>query len=225
MLTITTLGGMPVPLPTRLTAESLPHVEQLDPYVSLRLQSISFFLFVFVICVVCVRWLWNTAVGKESSQPSISYAQACALTATWGLGSIVVLTMISGARELMTPGAWQQEGWTYRLRVHKDLSASDDLAARRSALERLRVELLKFAATHNGSYPSEKAIVDTDYWQIPHYAGHQFMLVAGRTAETDRARIVVMEPELSDERLVLLSNGMIGTMRTPEIQQVLNHGK
>ncbi len=33
----------------------------------------------------------------------------------WGLLFVLVLTMISGARELMTPGAWEKEGFTYVL--------------------------------------------------------------------------------------------------------------
>ncbi len=34
----------------------------------------------------------------------------------WGLLFTVVLAMISGARELMTPGAWEKQGATYRLK-------------------------------------------------------------------------------------------------------------
>lgn len=37
------------------------------------------------------------------------------LVVLWGLLFIVVLAMISGARELMTPGAWEKQGATYRL--------------------------------------------------------------------------------------------------------------
>jgi hypothetical protein len=34
----------------------------------------------------------------------------------WGLLFLLILTMISGARELMTPGAWEKHGSTYRLK-------------------------------------------------------------------------------------------------------------
>ena len=33
----------------------------------------------------------------------------------WGSLFVLVLTMISGARELMTPGAWKKDGITYVL--------------------------------------------------------------------------------------------------------------
>jgi hypothetical protein len=34
----------------------------------------------------------------------------------WGLLFLLILTMISGARELMTPGAWEKHGSTYELK-------------------------------------------------------------------------------------------------------------
>ncbi len=40
---------------------------------------------------------------------------------------VVVLTMISGARELMTPGAWQKDGFTYS-RTEPDGTAVDPAA-------------------------------------------------------------------------------------------------
>jgi hypothetical protein len=48
--------------------------------------------------------------------PWISYPKALGVVVLWGLLFSVVLAMISGARELMTPGAWEQQGATYRLR-------------------------------------------------------------------------------------------------------------
>ena len=35
----------------------------------------------------------------------------------WGLLFMLVLTMISGARELLTPGAWEKKGATYQLKA------------------------------------------------------------------------------------------------------------
>ena len=47
--------------------------------------------------------------------PRLTFFKACGVVLMWGLLSIIVLTMISGARELMTPGAWVKQGFTYRL--------------------------------------------------------------------------------------------------------------
>ena len=57
--------------------------------------------------------------------PRLSYSKALAMVVLWGLLFVVVLTMISGARELMTPGAWKKNGITY--------SVVDDPAARQES--------------------------------------------------------------------------------------------
>ena len=49
--------------------------------------------------------------------PKLNFWRALGLTVLWGLLFMVVLTMISGGRELMTPGAWDRQGATYKLRV------------------------------------------------------------------------------------------------------------
>src|SRR5262245_28261846 len=103
-------AGMPAPLPT-------------DPEVVLRLsdsavgriQAISFFLAGLLLAAAAVRWLWNVLAGDFSRLPRLSFARALAGVMLWGLLFVIVLTMISGARELMTPGAWQKQGFTYKL--------------------------------------------------------------------------------------------------------------
>jgi len=47
--------------------------------------------------------------------PRLSFGRALAGVILWGLLFFIVLTMISGARELMTPGAWKKDGATYKL--------------------------------------------------------------------------------------------------------------
>ena len=81
----------------------------------MRLQSISFFLAVFLVAAFLIKVLWNF-LGKDwVIFPRLSFGRALLVVALWGLLFILVLTMISGARELMTPGAWQRQGSTYRL--------------------------------------------------------------------------------------------------------------
>jgi hypothetical protein len=46
----------------------------------------------------------------------MTYARALAAVALWGFVFVIVLTMISGARELLTPGAWEKQGATYKLK-------------------------------------------------------------------------------------------------------------
>ncbi len=83
----------------------------------LRLQNLSFFLAGFAACAWAVQGLWNYLQRDWPRLPRLTYMKALALVTLWGLLFVLVLTMISGARELMTPGAWEQRGVTYELRT------------------------------------------------------------------------------------------------------------
>lgn len=106
-----TSAGMPAPLP-----EDLPTILRLNEEPHQRLQVISFFLLGLLICSAAVKFLWNFLARDFPRLPRLSLGKAVSLVVLWGLLFIVVLTMISGARELMTPGAWRKMGWTYTLR-------------------------------------------------------------------------------------------------------------
>ena len=82
----------------------------------MRLQSISFFLVAFLVCAWVIKLLWNGLRGDFSRLPRLTYPKALVVAVLWGLLFVLVLTMISGARELMTPGAWERDGATYRLK-------------------------------------------------------------------------------------------------------------
>src|SRR5262245_37003631 len=69
----------------------------------LRLQTLSFFLVGFLFCAWLIQRLWNWLRKDFTSLPRLSYGKAVGLVGLWGLVFILVLTMISGARELMTP--------------------------------------------------------------------------------------------------------------------------
>src|SRR5438270_1167539 len=86
---------------------------------SLRLQTISFFLVLFLGSAVVIRWGWNALRTDFPRLPRLSYGRALGLVGLWGLLFLLVLTMISGARELMTPGAWKKDGPTYTLNDNK----------------------------------------------------------------------------------------------------------
>ena len=63
-----------------------------------------------------VKLLWNYLAKDFSKLPPMTYRKALAAVTLWGLLFLLVLTMISGARELMTPGAWEKQGATYKLK-------------------------------------------------------------------------------------------------------------
>jgi len=82
----------------------------------LRLQSLSFFLMVLLVSAAVIRWIWNSLRKDFTRLPHLSYFKSLGLVLLWGLLFVLVLAMISGARELLTPGAWERNGATYRLK-------------------------------------------------------------------------------------------------------------
>jgi hypothetical protein len=106
----TAQAGMPSPLPFEV-----PRVLQLSTPALERFQTISFFLFVFALCSAIVMFLWNYLQRDFPRLPRLTFGRAAAGVFLWGLLFVIVLTMISGARELMTPRAWEQRGYTYQI--------------------------------------------------------------------------------------------------------------
>jgi len=99
----------------RTAQAGMPGVSLTDVAV-VRLEAISFFLVVLLASALIIRWLWNYLASDFTWLPRLNYLRALGLATLWGLLFVIVLTMISGARELMTPGAWERDGATYQLR-------------------------------------------------------------------------------------------------------------
>lgn len=112
-------AGMPSMLPSDLEVRWEQSAES-----KTRFQSISFFLAGLVASIVAVKFLWNSLAANIQSLPRIDLPRAAALVVLWGLIFTLVLTMISGARELLTPGAWTQNGFTYELNDGSESSES-----------------------------------------------------------------------------------------------------
>src|SRR4051812_13073607 len=81
----------------------------------IRLQNLSFFIMVLLLSAALIRWVWNGLRKDFTRLPHLSYFKALGLVMLWGLLFVLVLAMISGARELLTPGAWERNGAPYRL--------------------------------------------------------------------------------------------------------------
>lgn len=89
-----------------------------------------------------MRWLWNYVARDFAGWPRLTYGKVLAGVVLWGLLFVLVLTMISGARELMTPGAWKKQGFTYKLAEAPDQTSDPSPASvRRQHLEQLRQAL------------------------------------------------------------------------------------
>ena len=73
----------------------------------LRFQELSFFIFLLVVCAFLLKVTWNYAVKGFGSVPKLNFRRSLCLAILFGLLMLLILTMISGARELLMPGAWE----------------------------------------------------------------------------------------------------------------------
>jgi hypothetical protein len=216
---IAVTAGMPAPLPTNTRT-----VQRLNDSALMRLQTISFFLAGILLCAAVVRGLWNWLQRDFPQLPRLSFGKALAGVLLWGLLFVIVLTMISGARELMTPGAWRKQGFTYKLtNPAEPASESSPQTVRRQHLEKLRTALWQFAATHNGQFPdaAKQTAISRQLWEVPETGGLRYLYLPGLSASHVPA-LLVYEPELdSEERFVLWTNGDVSTLRSSEIRSAL----
>lgn len=220
-------AGMPKILPTdwKVDTPTPSWTRQADGVsnAGARLQTLSFFVACLLLAAWGVKAIWNSLRGQFVWLPSLGYWRALGLVGLWGACFVVVLTMVSGARELMTPGAWQQQGWTYKLAESKPPDQVDRLADRRRSLEQLRFELWNYAATHAGKFPSEAdPALHPRLWDIPGWPGLRYVYVANLSADSG-GKLLAFEPNIDGDegRLVLLTNGFMGMMRTSEIERSL----
>jgi hypothetical protein len=196
----------------------------------MRLEAISFFLLGLLLCTGIVQGVWNWLRKDFTRLPRLSYAKAFGIILLWGLLFVIVLTMISGARELMTPGAWEKTGFTYRV-PDDSAAAEQQITARYEAIERLAVALFKYAAAHHGTFPTGRAAreIPDHLWKLPGPSGERYIYLEGRVANEDSpdpATPVAYETEsVGADRLVLMNDGRVGWMSTSEIERTSNEGE
>lgn len=192
---------------------------------SLRLQSISFFLVVFLVSALVIRWIWNALTTDFPRLPRLSYPKALGLVGLWGLLFLLVLTMISGARELMTPGAWKKDGITYTLDDEKkpaEPPPGPTEEDRKRKMQSLFAGLAAYAAAHDGRYPPADApAIAAHLWRVPGPSGMRYVYLPNRTTH-DPGRVLACEPELFGEwRLVLFTNGDIRRTTSAELAPLI----
>ncbi len=190
----------------------------------MRIQTISFFLMGLLLSALFVQILWNRLRRDFVSLPRLSYGKALGVVVLWGLLFVLVLTMISGARELMTPGAWEKQGATYRLATPSTAPRETEMdRERQQKMERLRTALWEYAQAHGGRFPPSDTVPEIagDLWQVPGLPRLRYLYVPGLAADQGAA-VVAYEPGVyGDRRLVLLANGAIKPMTLDDILQAL----
>jgi hypothetical protein len=191
----------------------------------LRLETLSFFLAVFLVCAKLLQWLWNWLGADFPRLPRLNYRKAVGLMTVWGLLFVVVLTMISGARELLTPGAWEKAGFTYKLATPADDPAADHQSEtiRRDKLVRLREVLWAYARTHDGALPAGPSDpeVAAEFWQTTDPSGVPFAYVAGRKPHAG-VELLAFEPRVfGDGQFALFTSGEVRKLAAAEVERLV----
>jgi hypothetical protein len=126
---------------------------------------------------------------------------------------LLVLTMISGVREVLTPGAWRKQGSTYRL------NDPTQEPARKRSIEHLRTSLFEYARAHDGKFPSHDFVpeIPEKMWESPDENGTRYIYHGGWSTN-DVSVLIAVEPAIFGEtRFALSGAGMIRTVTGDEI--------
>jgi hypothetical protein len=171
-----------------------------------RLDALSFFLALYFLIALLVKLAWNQLAGAFSSMPRLNYGRALGLVFVTGLLFYVVLTMISGARELLTPGAWEKQGMGYRQREKTGDLSKDQ---RRTNLRKLQEAVWAYARGHDGNAPTSPLVSEMNPDDWIYQGGGLYCLMPGVRPGGGR-QILIYEPAAAgSRRFVLLADGSI----------------
>jgi hypothetical protein len=208
----TALAGMGAP-----TLADVPRVRSLSDLARMRLEVVSFFGLGLLLCAACIRWIWNGLAKDFVRLPRLSYGKALGVVMLWGLLFLLVLTMISGARELMTPGAWEKVGMFYRL-APEPPPIETEITKRYEAISRLAEALNSYGETHGRRYPTREEI-SAALWIVPGTDLAVYLYTGGEMPDPEtyefrgdpnQSRIVAVEPaSVGRDRLALFRDGGI----------------
>lgn len=223
-----------VAIEARPAAAGMPSIDFTD-LGAMRVQAISFFALGLLLSAAFVQAIWNWLRKDFPRLPMLSFRRACAIVALWGLLFVIVLTMISGARELMTPGAWVKNGATYKLAseatdgdIEATASAAEvhkqkQLEGRREKLNELGRALRQYATKHEGRYPDsiETSGLGENLWRLPGGIQMQYKYVPGGTT-TAKLFLVAYEPNVFDgQSFGLFADGRIVAMSFDDLLRLL----
>jgi hypothetical protein len=185
-----------------------------------RIDALSFFLVTYLLISWAVKGIWNQLAKSFSTLPVLRYRQALGVVFVTGLLFYVVLTMISGARELLTPGAWEKQGSGYRLRDGEVVGLTKE--QRREAMGKLKSAIWDYAKTSGGQAPTGPfgGQVPAELWNYGD--GGFYALVPGVKPGGGR-EVMVYEPSTAGgRRYVLLADGSIEDKAEGDLKRELD---
>lgn len=194
-------------------------VYDLNDVVRLRLEDISFFVMFLGVSGLLIQFLWNVLARGVPSLPRLPYKQALALMVILSLGMLLVLSMISGARELLTPEAWRRQGSGYRL------NAPENEGARLRNIVALKSALLEYAARNNGRFPAHDwgGEIPQKIWEAEN-GGTHFIYLGGFDTNAGAALIAAEPISFGESRYTLTANGEIRKVHSGEIALAMEKG-
>lgn len=209
-------GWLTAVLITQFTASAQAGmtVYGLNDFYETRLQDISMFLVVLVVCSAGLMFLWNVLARDFKSLPRLKYRHALALSVIFGLAMLLILTMISGIREVLTPEAWRKQGTAYKL------NSPTMEEERRVSLARLRDALHQYAQTHDDKFPPHDFVpeIADKLWETVDYRRSRFEYQHGLTL-ADTNRVLAWEPErFGEKRFALFVGGEITSLTKEELE-------
>lgn len=189
----------------------------LSDMAKLRLEEVSFFVALFLACGGLLWFLWNYVARGIPGLPRLEFKRALGLMLILSLGMLLVLSMISGARELLTPGAWRKQGSTYQVND----PASEPL--RRQAVESLRSALMSYAREHGGAFPAHDYTpeIPEHLWRAPDAGGTRFIYLGGQLTNEPHRMLACEPAHFRNPRFVLMSDGKIQQLDTARVHEAL----
>jgi len=183
----------------------------------LRFQELSFFVALFLLCAFLFQLTWNYAAKGFEFLPRLNFRRSLCLATLFGLLTLLALTMISGIREVLTPGAWRKQGSTYRL------NDPAQEPVRRRSIEHLRTALFDYARSHGGTFPSHDFVreIPEKVWESPAQAGSHYVYSGGLTTNNPKAVLAFEPPDFGAQRFVLLTSGEIIRLGDDQLEATL----
>jgi hypothetical protein len=206
------LATLFVALASVSSAQAGMTVYDLSDVARMRFQEISFFTVLLIGSGLLIRFLWNVVAKSAPGLPKLPFRQAMALTVVLSLGMMLVLTMISGARELLTPGAWRRQGSTYKL------NSPENEPTRLRNIAALKAALFDYAERHEGKFPPHDWIpeISAKLWEADP-AGARFIYLGGLNTNSTARAMAAEPPNFGDSRYVLTTSGEIKKVSAEEI--------